>query len=866
MKIKLALVALALSMLNHQVSTARATLRVWSGGAVMSNSWTNAANWGGNVAPVSGDDLQFPFDASKVNSNDNYTNGTTFNSIQFWHGGTPSPNHSYDLGGNSIAINAGVSAVNNYPSGWANSISNAFLLNSNQTFSTGPYTSLTFNGPINLNGNNLTFDTAESALVDAPIDVHGVISGGGGLSKTNSGTLTLWSNNTYTGSTTLNGGTLRLYGMQPASPIALMAGTFHAQGTVGTVTALGSGGPDTVVFRPGLTQSFITTSNVMLNSAATFQVDLSSSLIHNMLVVHGTVALNNATLAVSLGYTPSVGDSFLIINNDGGEAVSGTFNGLPEGSSFTFGNTRFSISYTGFDGNDVVLTVTGVTRTWSGGGTNSFWSNPANWTDNVAPNPGSDLIFPLGAAQLTAANDFPAGTLFNSISILGTNYSLTGSNILLNAGINAANTTAQNYFYIPLTLNADQSITSGNAGVNLYILADIDTSNRNLTIGGDGSSQLGGVLSGSGGLVKSGNGNALLYGSNTFSGPVQVLQGEMNIYHGHELGDTNGNTTVASSGTLVLVNAFTVPETLHLSGMLFGSAAQDFWTGPIDLADPAATITTAAGASLTINAIISGTNGFTKAGAGILTLNSNNIYNGTTTVSGGTLFINGSQPASPIALSVGALYGTGTVGTITVSGTSVKTLWPGPGPGILNSSDVTLDSSTLFNIELDGPTVGSGYGQLNVHGSVSLSNAILTVLVGAAFTPGMGESFTIINNDGQDAIKGTFNGLPERATFTVNGAVFSIIYDGGDGNDVVIYRGNPPSRLTGITASSDKTAQIQGLGVSNLIYTIEAATNLNPIVNWSDIGTAPANGNGIFSFTDTNAPLYPMRFYRAISP
>src|SRR5689334_293319 len=141
-----------LSHFYFQLQIYSATLRVWSGGAVMSNTWTNGPNWSGNIAPLPGDDLQFPFDASKSNSSDNYTNGTSFNSIQFWHGGNSTPNRTYDLGGNSIAINAGVSAVNSYPSTWPNSVSNAFLLNSNQSFSTGPYTALSFNGPINLNG------------------------------------------------------------------------------------------------------------------------------------------------------------------------------------------------------------------------------------------------------------------------------------------------------------------------------------------------------------------------------------------------------------------------------------------------------------------------------------------------------------------------------------------------------------------------------------------------------------------------------------------------------------------------------------------------------------------------------------------
>jgi autotransporter-associated beta strand protein len=245
----------------------QATLRVWSGSASMDNSWTNHLNWSGNVAPVAGDDLQFPFDATKPNSSDNFTNGTTFNSIQFWHGGTPSPNRSYDLGGSSIALNAGVSAVNNYPSGWANTVNNALLLNSNQTFTTGPFTSLTLAGAIALNGKTLTFDTASFA----PIDVQALISGTGGLVKTNVGTLTVYSNNTYTGSTTLSGGTLQLLHGGSASPIVLVAGTLYGSGTVGTITSTGNGSPGTIVLSPIASAATLICSNVALNAATTFQ-------------------------------------------------------------------------------------------------------------------------------------------------------------------------------------------------------------------------------------------------------------------------------------------------------------------------------------------------------------------------------------------------------------------------------------------------------------------------------------------------------------------------------------------------------------------------------------------------------------------
>jgi hypothetical protein len=37
-------------------------------------------------------------------------------------------------------------------------------------------------------------------------------------------------------------------------------------------------------------------------------------------------------------------------------------------------------------------------------------------------------------------------------------------------------------------------------------------------------------------------------------------------------------------------------------------------------------------------------------------------------------------------------------------------------------------------------------------------------------------------------------------------------------------------------------------------------------LNWLELGPVVAGTNGLFQFTDTNAPLYPSRFYRWHSP
>ena len=51
------------------------------------------------------------------------------------------------------------------------------------------------------------------------------------------------------------------------------------------------------------------------------------------------------------------GDTFTIIDNKSTTPVKGTFDGLAEGAEVIVNGAVFKISYTGGDGNDVVLTA-----------------------------------------------------------------------------------------------------------------------------------------------------------------------------------------------------------------------------------------------------------------------------------------------------------------------------------------------------------------------------------------------------------------------------------------------------------------------------------------------------------------------------
>jgi len=71
-----------------------------------------------------------------------------------------------------------------------------------------------------------------------------------------------------------------------------------------------------------------------------------------------------ANRSVPVSVQPSgaggLGKQYVLIANDGVDAVNGTFNGLAEGATVTAGLLQYAISYKGGTGNDVVLTQTAV--------------------------------------------------------------------------------------------------------------------------------------------------------------------------------------------------------------------------------------------------------------------------------------------------------------------------------------------------------------------------------------------------------------------------------------------------------------------------------------------------------------------------
>ena len=126
-----------------------------------------------------------------------------------------------------------------------------------------------------------------------------------------------------------------------------------------------------------------------------------------------------------------------------------------------------------------------ATRTWNGGGTDNKWSTAANWVGNVAPLPGDNLVFPAAAAQQANVNDYPAGTVFGSITVLGANYNfLSGISSSGNIQITAGTLTASSIVCDTLTIGsssgaAASTVSTNNANVAVPLVASVPQSVAN---------------------------------------------------------------------------------------------------------------------------------------------------------------------------------------------------------------------------------------------------------------------------------------------------------------------------------------------------------------------------------------------------
>jgi FG-GAP-like repeat len=267
-----------------------------------------------------------------------------------------------------------------------------------------------------------------------------------------------------------------------------------------------------------------------------------------------------------------------------------------------------------------------------------------------------------------------------------------------------------------------------------------------------------------------------------------------------------GGTYTVAGNPLRLTNGLTinggtqaVNTAISLGGAQTFTAAQGSVTTLAIVSVAAAGLTIDGDGNFGIG-VISGSGTITKNGLGATLLASSSGFNGAINHNNGIFVADANIPNSAITINAGTIGGgmlgfsgfggTGTVGAVNVTQGVISAGTLTSPTGILNTGNLNFTANGNYAVKISGTTAGAnGHDQLNVTGTVTLNNARLAPIPYNGFQPAIGDSFTILRNDGTDAINGIFLGAPEGAIFggALNTA-FRITYRGGDGNDIVITR------------------------------------------------------------------------------
>jgi autotransporter-associated beta strand protein len=501
----------------------------------------------------------------------------------------------------------------------------------------------------------------------------------------------------------------------------------------------------------------------------------------------------------------------------------------------------------------MVLDNQAATLTWTGTAGDGKVPTANNWSPSQAPTTGDLLIFsgstsltPQMAPNLTLGSiSFASGASAFTLGGVGT-YTINTS-----AGVTNNSTNTQ-IIGNNVTLGAAQTWNATNG--NLSFSGTITDGGFDLTIAGTSNTAISGVVAGTGGLTKNGSGILTLSGgaNNTYSGVTTVNDGELDLNKTATKNAFAGNLTVgdstgASSSAIVkLLAANQIPavaisinndglfnlnnnsDTVGALAMTSGNVSTG--TGTLTLGGDVTTnadstsavisgnlglggnrnFTVADGAAATdlnVTAVVSGAFTVTKSGAGTMVLAGTNTYTKATAVNAGALFVNGSTvsgSAFTVNNSGTVLGGSGTIGgSVTLaSGTHLEPGASGIGStAILHTGALTMQSGSIFNVDLNTAAAGTGFDQVSVTGTVNVTGSILTVNPSAGLH--VGDKLAIVLNDSSDAITGTFSGLAQGSSFSSGAWSFSIDYaaNGGDGtaNDIVLTVTAVPEPSTYVT-------------------------------------------------------------------
>jgi fibronectin-binding autotransporter adhesin len=484
----------------------------------------------------------------------------------------------------------------------------------------------------------------------------GSIVGTGSLSQVGPGTLILTGTSTYAGSTTVSAGTLEIDGVLGSTAVTVQnTATLSGQGTIAGGVTIQNGGH----LAPGLGAQTLGVGNLSLSSGSILDYVLSTpgvigGGVNTLVNVGGNLTLAGI-LNVTNGGSFGAG-AYRLINYTG--ALSGTTLTL---GTLPAGFTEVVTTAVPGQVNLVVSASAGPTQFWNGGttvgdgtvhGGNGTWDNfTTNFTN--AGGTGSQswqngfAIFSATPGTVTLGDNI----LFQGMEFATTGYSVAGAGSFT------------------LTATGAAVITS-DPGVSATISAPI-----------------GGVS----GLTKSGSGELILSGTNTYSGGTMVLAGVLSVGSDTNLGNVNGGITLEGGELVTTIDGFTTARTVDVNG----SGSPD-------------TLAAAVGTTATYSGVLSDTGALVvgdPTNVGTVVLTGANTYSGGTSLNGGILAVSGdgNLGTGPLRFNGGTLEALAGGGGI-ISGKAI-TLLGGGGTFLADASTASTFSTAITG---GGTTVSAG--------------------------------------------------------------------------------------------------------------------------------------------------------------
>jgi fibronectin-binding autotransporter adhesin len=581
---------------------------------------------------------------------------------------------------------------------------------------------------------------------------------------------------------TVNGGDFRFDLVNPLSPYDKLltgAASFNAASTFSFSGVPATGSYTLLTSTTPISLGVTPTLNVPTGTRATFTLDTSDPTKLGLTIGSAPKSLTWIGVVVSGGASPWDVNTTQNWSDNGGVTANEKFFNL---DSVTFGNVAnrnvvledtvlpTAVTVNNNLGNDYTISsVTGLgsiagtaTLTKSGAGTLTLNTNNT-YTGATTINGGMLVVGNGGTSGTLGAGPVTDnGTLaFNRSDTVMLSGDLTGSGALQQLGSGALTLTSNNS-YGATTISAG-TLQVGDGGTSGTLGSGGVTNNGILAFNRTDALTVANIINGSGSLQQNGAGAVTLTGANGYTGSTSLNAGTLVFSAPNNLG--SGTVINFNGGALrYATGAGNIDLSARVLTFDVGGATIDTNGNDVTFANPIGN---------------SGAGGFTKAGAGTLTLNAANAYAGPTSVAGGTLVL-------------------GTAATLG-NGTAALNLGAAASAGNLDLTNKSLTVTTL--------TVSSN--------STATPNTI---------TLGAGKTLTV----GGNVLVGGFVGNGSTTSLTVTGgAGASLKAGGGAGGAFVVgnqANGNAPNTASAVLNLSALPSFVADYGAAGTIGVGASAT------------------------------------------